>query len=293
MEELIHNIFEKTVEELEKANKPPYPLYYKNIFVSLTKEEGVFQHLNPKLLCIEEPPNEKMLSKTLTAINTVSMVSEEIKKDSEMLVEEVAPLQIDEIKDTILQFSTGLMEKIKKLEETVRSLECELDKAYKELLIDPLTKAYNRKALEKDLEEILEKGKDRDLDMVVAVVDLDNFKEVNDRYGHLVGDFVLVKIVEFIKRVLRSENRVYRYGGDEFIIVFNRMDLDNVKRVIERLIKKIDKTLLKYKDQIIKVTISVGVTRHHKGDTFETIIKRADEALYEAKKNKNMFSIKE
>jgi len=293
MEELIQEIFEKTVEELKKANKPPYPLYYRNIFVALTKDKGLFEQLNPKLLCVDEPINEHVLSKTLTAISTVSEVSQEIKKDSEMLIEEVAPMQIDDIKDTILQFSTGLMEKVRRLEDTVRSLEVELDRAYKELLIDPLTKAYNRKALEKDLNEILKNGKEKDLDLVIAVVDLDNFKEVNDRYGHLVGDFVLVKIVEMIKKSIRHENKIYRYGGDEFVIVFNRMNLETAKNIIERLIKKIDKTLLKYKENIIKITVSIGLTSHHKGDDFETIIKRADEALYLAKKNKNMFEIKE
>ena len=293
MEELIQEIFEKTIEELKKAHKPPYPLYYRNIFISLTKEKGIFEQLNPRLLCVDESPNEQVLSKTLNAINTVSEVSKEIKKDSEMLIEEVAPMQIDDIKDTILQFSTGLMEKVRRLEETVRSLETELDKAYKELLIDPLTKAFNRKALEKDLNEILNIGKNNDLNLVVAVVDLDNFKEINDRYGHLVGDFVLVKIVEKIKKLIRKENKVYRYGGDEFIIVFNRTDIETAKHIIERIIHKIDKTLLKYKDELIKVTVSIGLTKHHAGDDFETIIKRADDALYEAKKNKNMFAIKE
>jgi len=290
MEEMIGKISQKTLEELKKANKSPYPLYYKNVFVSLAKKEGVFDELNPKLLCVEPDINEAILSKTVKTIKEVNNVSKEIKQDSESLIEEVAPLQIDEIKETIMQFSAGLFQKVNKLEETVHSLEAELDKAYKELLIDPLTKVYNRKALTKDLNEILEKGQEKDLDLVIAIVDLDFFKEINDKYGHLVGDFVLIKIADIIRKMIRKENRVYRYGGDEFVIVFNRMTLEQVRPIIQRIVKKIENTLLKYKDDFIKVTVSIGLTQHKKGDTFDEIIKRADSALYKAKVDRNGFS---
>jgi diguanylate cyclase (GGDEF)-like protein len=292
MEELIIKISEKAIEELKKSHKPPYPLYYKNVFDSLVKEEGIYEELNPKLLCEEPDLNESLINKTVKTIREVSNVSREIRQDSESLIEEVAPLQIDDIKDTILQFTSGLLQKISKLEDTVHSLEAELDKAYKELLIDPLTKVYNRKALNNDLNQILEKGKNKKLDLVIAIIDLDLFKEINDKYGHLVGDFVLIKIANIIKKMIREENKIYRYGGDEFVIVFNRMNLSQVKPIIERIVKKIENTLLKYKEDLIHVTISIGLTEHKKGDTFEEIIKRADSALYQAKINRNRYEIK-
>ncbi|GAB6073514.1 GGDEF domain-containing protein [Nautilia lithotrophica] len=293
MEEMIIKISEKVLDELKKAHKPPFPLYYKNVFNSLVKQEGIYEDLNPKLLCVEPDLNEAILTKTVRTIKEVNNVSKEIKQESENLIEEVAPLQIDEIKETIMQFSAGLIQKINRLEETVHSLEVELDKAYKELLIDPLTKVYNRKALNNDLNEILEKGKEKDLDLVIAIVDLDMFKEINDKYGHLVGDFVLIKIADIIKKLIRKENRIYRYGGDEFIIIFNRMTLSQVRPIIQRIVKKIESTLLKYKNDLIKVTVSIGLTQHKKGDTFEEIIKRADHALYQAKINRNGFEVKE
>jgi diguanylate cyclase (GGDEF)-like protein len=293
MEELIAKISENVLDELKKANKPPYPLYYKNVFVSLVKMQGIFEELNPKLMCMDPEIDEMLLAKTFKTIKEVSNVSKEIKQDSENLIEEMTPLQIDEIKEIIMQFSAGLLQKISKLEQTVHSLQSELDKAYQELLIDILTKVYNRKALTKDLNEILKKGKDRDLDMIIAVIDLDKFKEINDKYGHLVGDFVLIKITEIIKKIIRKEHQIYRYGGDEFVIIFNRMNMDQVKSIIQRILNKIESTLLKYKDDLIKVTISIGLTRHKKGDTFEEIIKRADNALYQAKTIRNSFEIKE
>jgi len=292
MEAIIEKISQEALDELKRIQKPPYPLYYKNVFTDIVKEKGIFKQLNPKLLCEEPDINEAILTKAATTIKEVNNVSKEIKQDSESLVEEVAPLQIDEIKEVIMQFSAGLLQKINRLEETVHSLETELDKAYKELLIDPLTKAYNRKALNKDLNEILEKGKDKNLNLVIAIVDLDMFKEINDKYGHLVGDFTLVKLVSIVKKLIRKENKIYRYGGDEFVIVFNRMTLTEAERIIKRIIHKIETTLLKYKDNLIKVTISVGLTQHKKGDTFEEIIKRADTALYQAKIKRNAYEIK-
>jgi len=293
MEEIIKEISQKVIEELKRLHKPPYPLYYKNIFVDIAREKNIYDDLNPKLMCEEADLNEQLINKTYTTIKEVNNVSKEIKQDSENLIEEVAPLRIDNIKETIMQFSAGLLQKVNKLENTIKTLETELDKAYKELLIDPLTKAYNRKALNKDLEKILEKGKDKDLDLVVAIVDLDYFKEINDKYGHLVGDFVLIKIVNIIKKILRKTDKIYRYGGDEFVIVFNRTTLSQVKPIIERIVKKIENTLLKYKDEIINVTVSIGVAQHKKGDTFDTLLNRADNGLYKAKINRNGFAIKD
>jgi len=244
-------------------------------------------------MCIEPDINEALFTKTVKTIKEVNNVSKEIKQDSESLIEEVTPLQIDEIKEVIMQFSAGLLQKINKLEETVHSLEIELDRAYKDLLIDTLTKVYNRKALTNDLNEILEKGKEKDLDLVIAIVDLDFFKEINDKYGHLVGDFVLIKIADIIKKIIRKENKIYRYGGDEFVIIFNRMNMNQVKSIIQRILKKIESTLLKYKDDLIRITISIGLTQHKKGDTFEEFIKRADYALYQAKAKRNGYEIKE
>jgi len=291
MEEMIVNISQKVLNELKKAHKAPYPLYYKNVFISLAKKEGFYDELNPKLMCVTPDINESLISKTVNTINEINNVSKEIKQESENLVEEVTPLQIDGIKETVLQFSSELIQKINRLEQTVHSLEVELDKAYKELLIDPLTKAYNRKALNNDLNKILEKGKDRDLDLVIAIIDLDYFKEINDQFGHLVGDFVLVKITEIIKKMIRQENKIYRYGGDEFVIVFNRMRLFQVEKTVQRIIQKIEKTMLRYKDDLIKVTVSIGIAEHKKGDTFEELLKRADNALYIAKIKRNSYEV--
>ena len=294
MEELIYETSEKAINELRKSQKPPYPLYYKKVFNELLKSQGVFKDVNSKLLCEEESIDEIFLKKTEETIKYVDKTSKEIKKDSKVLAEGIdKSFDVDEIKEAVLEFNKNISAQFNELEERVNFLQQELDKAYKELLIDSLTKAYNKKALEKDLNEILKAGNQKDLDLVIAVIDFDDFKNINDTYGHLVGDFVLIKLVEIIKRLSGKEHKLYRFGGDEFILVLNNIDLKKAEKIIEKIVDKVSHTVLKYNEYLIKVSISIGVTKHKKGDTIDTILQRADEALYEAKKDgKNIYKIK-
>ncbi len=291
MEETIKHISVQTLNELKKANKLPYPLYYKDVFNSIAKEKGIIEQLNPKLLCISPDVNQRLIEATKKMLDHVQSTSKTIKTSSEDIIEEINEANPDEIKETVIKFSAFLINSVNEMETKIKELESELDKAYKELLIDPLTKVYNRKALERDLLVILENGKKRDLDLAVAFVDMDNFKYINDTYGHLVGDFVLIKFAKMLKALTRSSDKIYRYGGDEFVIVFNRTPLISAIKTIERIIEKINKTKLKYKDYLIEFSISAGIAAHKKGDDVETLLKRADDALYEAKLTKNTYKV--
>ncbi len=292
MEELINDISQKTLEELKKAKKPPYPLYYKEIFNYIASDMHIVDQLNPKLLCENPTFDEKLVSMTKTAIEDVHHKTKIIKNSSKEIIEEIQEVDPEDLKSNIIKFSAFLLQNIEEMEHKIKELESELDKAYKELLIDPLTKAYNRKALERDLIEILEKGKEKDLDLCIAMIDIDNFKVINDTYGHLVGDYILIKFVQIMRSLIRSSDKIYRYGGDEFIIIFNRSNILNARKSIERILNKIVKTKLKYKDYIINLTVSSGITCHKKGDDVDSILNRADEALYEAKVTKNTLKVK-
>ncbi|WP_024791518.1 MULTISPECIES: GGDEF domain-containing protein [unclassified Lebetimonas] len=291
MEELIEKISGKTINELKKANKPAYPLYYRDVFVNITREEKILDQLNPRLLCIEPNLSEELINKTADTVKNINQTSNNIKEESIKLLEKIEPVEAEEVKSLVIQYSSKLLDQINKMQNKINELEMELDRAYKELLVDPLTKAFNRKAFEKDINEILEAGKNRDLDMALAIVDLDHFKEINDTYGHLVGDFVLKKLVEIVRRLLRKEHKIYRIGGDEFVILLNRTDLKAAEVIIERIVKTMEKTKMKYKEHLIDITISVGLTMHKSGDSIEGIVKRADMALYEAKKSRNKYAV--
>lgn len=155
--------------------------------------------------------------------------------------------------------------------------------------IDTLTKAYNRTAGIKDLGKSFEKFKSGEKSPAIISIDLDNFKHVNDRYGHDAGDRVLQGIAEKIKSSVRGTDKLYRWGGDEFILVCDGMKKESVVYFCKGLIGHISELEGEKGTQFRDVTISAGVSYFSEEDrSYEDAIKRADEAMYESKsKGKN------
>jgi diguanylate cyclase (GGDEF)-like protein len=115
------------------------------------------------------------------------------------------------------------------------------------------------------------------------MLDIDVFKEVNDRYGHDVGDKVLVNITETARRTLRKSDLFGRLGGDEFAGLLMDADVAQAFTLLDRLRGKIAAVRIEVRDQVISFTASIGVTSIAPADTYDTALKRADEALYRAK----------
>jgi len=152
--------------------------------------------------------------------------------------------------------------------------------------IDPLTKVNNRRALDTHLDEIAALDKrDHPIMMHLLMLDVDDFKHVNDTYGHLVGDKVLVLLATLVKKTLRDGDKVFRYGGEEFVIILNRTTQEGCKNVSNRILRLVRDHRLSLKDEEINVTVSIGATQFKDGDTPESALQRADKALYLAKKS--------
>ena len=287
---MIQELVKKTLEELDKASKEAYPLYYRNVFNDLAEVEGL--ELDDKLT-LKDNINEQLLKTSKETTDYISKQNREIENHSKNLVEDVEVTnKHEETVKLVKEFEKDLANKLAKYQNKIEQLNNELEKAYEELHIDSLTKSYNRKALEEDLNKILKAGKTKKLDFFIIIIDLDHFKKINDTYGHLVGDFVLIKFVQLIKKSIRGSDKVYRFGGDEFVILFNRIDKKIIELIANKILAKISSTKLKYKENIISLTTSLGISCHKKGDTVDTIIKRADEALYESKIHRNKVTIK-
>ncbi|ASP47843.1 GGDEF domain-containing protein [Cognaticolwellia beringensis] len=146
--------------------------------------------------------------------------------------------------------------------------------------IDPLTSSGNRRALDKKLEKILADQKREASKVSLLLLDLDHFKKINDNYGHANGDIVLVELVSLIQKHTRSLDDLYRYGGEEFIILPLKVDLSEAKQIAEKLRIIIEKSTFA---EDISLTVSIGVSQYHAGETAEAWISRADAALYVAK----------
>ncbi|WP_428739085.1 sensor domain-containing diguanylate cyclase [Sulfurimonas sp.] len=147
---------------------------------------------------------------------------------------------------------------------------------------DTLTGLYSRLAIHDFLKSTLYIAKEKDETLCIIMVDLDNFKKINDLYGHLVGDDVLKRVAKILEGLVRTNDHVGRWGGEEFLIVLPKTSYQNAKELAERLRKGV----ASYKFETIGFkTASFGVAQMHQEDSFESLLKKADDALYKSKKN--------
>lgn len=161
---------------------------------------------------------------------------------------------------------------------------------------DTLTGLLNRGAFDKNLEKIL-LGKNTAAELVVlderrkplpnsmhwlAVVDVDHFKRINDQHGHLHGDEALMLLASIMRKVLRGSDKLFRFGGEEFVILLKPTDFENARKVFERLRAAVESYPF---PQIGKITVSIGFTRIGSHDTPSLVVGNADQALYYAKEH--------
>ena len=145
---------------------------------------------------------------------------------------------------------------------------------------DQLTGLYNRHVLSEEGQRKFSRAHRKGDDLSVIILDIDHFKNVNDTYGHLMGDKVLITIADILKNGMRNEDFAARFGGEEFIVMLEGCDVDFAEEIAQKLRKEIES---KVTDDIV-VTASFGVCQLcEKHDTFELLLKSADEALYRAK----------
>lgn len=191
-----------------------------------------------------------------------------------------------QIVDNLSKLDTEMSNALLKAHDQILHLSKKIDTLTKENSIDPLTKFYNRKELFKDLVSITGniQNKDTESGCYLLMIDLDDFKTINDTYSHMAGDKTLVFIAKTIAAIIRSSDKAYRFGGDEFILVLNRASFDVAKTIAEKIRFNIEKARLYYENNEIHVTVSIGITRLHEKE-FENALLKADRALYAAKRN--------
>lgn len=168
-----------------------------------------------------------------------------------------------------------------------RELINELNESKRASVIDPLTKLWNREGINDLLFRQILNKKREDSSFALLVTDIDDFKLVNDKYGHCAGDAVLRAVAKSLLHSLRDHDAVGRWGGEEFLIIINNSDKKLVLEVAERCRACIDDLRVEYEDVIIKTSMTFGLTfvESSCSSGLEDLIKQADGALYEGKKN--------
>lgn len=151
---------------------------------------------------------------------------------------------------------------------------------------DALTGLYNRRYLDEKMPEIIEECHRNAQYICCAMLDIDDFKQINDTYGHPVGDQVLTTTAQTIASfVRRSSDWAVRYGGEEFFMLFAGVDLETGQSILERVRLQIEKTVMEIGGHTLSVTVSIGMAVLAPGETAQELLARCDKLLYLAKKN--------
>ena len=145
---------------------------------------------------------------------------------------------------------------------------------------DELTGAFNRNHLNSVLSQEMARDLRYDKTFGLLIIDIDHFKNINDTFGHAVGDKVLQKVVQVLSKFIRSNDTLVRWGGEEFVVIAIEVDEKTLNHLCEKLRNKIEDGSY---GSVDKVTVSIGATLFRKDDTQDALLSRADKALYEAK----------
>ncbi len=168
----------------------------------------------------------------------------------------------------------------------IKMLETEQQELRLQAIMDPLTKLYNRRYFFTQADFLLKQLKEKKHALSLAILDIDDFKSINDNYGHKVGDEVLVKLASKLQEISGSEDIIARFGGEEFVVLFPYLDAERATKAANDLKSAVTAIEIKYQQTLITFSISIGVTQiNSRGESIEEAIERADQALYQAKRH--------
>ena len=156
-------------------------------------------------------------------------------------------------------------------------------KALAAALLDDLTNLGNRAAYEKNLQREVERTKRHDTPLSLIVIDIDNFKSINDKFGHSSGDKALKILADMINHSLRSSDMAFRFGGEEFVLLLPETNIHDAEIVAERVRESVSQILSHDGKNSFSFTVSLGVAQLHTNEEGYHLFERADMALYEAK----------
>lgn len=150
---------------------------------------------------------------------------------------------------------------------------------------DPLSKLYNRRFFFEIAEQLLILTERDNAPISIAMIDIDNFKKINDTYGHQIGDYVIKTLSKELVKLTRESDFVARYGGEEFIILFPNTNIKGIEIITKKICKHIEEFKLIVNNIDFYFTISVGITQYKKDEKLDDFIQQADKALYIAKRS--------
>ncbi|WP_234414373.1 GGDEF domain-containing protein [Paenibacillus sp. CAA11] len=179
--------------------------------------------------------------------------------------------------------SQEMRKAVESLVKSEQKLIVEKTIADKLLKIDALTGLYNHKTFHEYMENLIQHSEANGVSIQLGILDIDNFKTINDNYGHWVGDIVLKEVANQLTEIMHTDDFAARYGGEEFAVIFTEKTPEEAYNYAEKIRESIERLELPHLDR--PVTVSVGLCEYHLGDGKEALFRNADSALYKAKRS--------
>ncbi len=178
-----------------------------------------------------------------------------------------------------------LLERVLRISDRYQSMLKDLNVALREASThDLLTGIANRRLMMECCRQADELFRNQGTPYSMVVIDADHFKLINDTYGHDFGDRMLVELAKVFRANLRSTDVCSRWGGEEFLGLMNHAGLSEAEHIVERLLESVRSSRIPYEEEMVTLTVSMGVAEHEEGETYADTFRRADEALFVAKR---------
>lgn len=223
-------------------------------------DNEVVQHLSRLNKAVDSDSIDELRTEVVAAVVLINRAIEDRKKRQRDQLEELGT-QLNRMRHELLQ-------------------------AQQELALDPMTRLYNRASFDELLEKTIELSLFSGQTSCLMMIDIDHFKEINDRHGHVRGDNVVLQVAEVLRKTFpRKTDFVARYGGDEFAVILQDTQLHDGEMLANRLLADIKSRALEVADgESLKISLSIGVSALQTNDTASAWVSRSDQALYEAKR---------
>ncbi len=183
------------------------------------------------------------------------------------------------------EHSHTLREELEKHRTATETLSKKLEESEAKALVDSLTNVLNRNAYNLKIGQLVHEFKRYKEEWALLVLDIDHFKKFNDTYGHKTGDKVLKSVAATVLNSIRASDHIFRYGGEEFVVILGRINKETTKKLSEKIRKEVERDYFVDGDDKLKVTMSIGAAIITPEDTETSLFERADKALYQAKQN--------